>query len=488
MTWKRLRPVVSGLGTLLTGFVVLALVDNPEGAMDQLLTISIVAAAIALIRWRPRSAYLPALLALAVLQWPLVAPDDSIAAALKGRSYSLLKAAEGTAMAGKMESAAQLYERAIRLNPRNAKAWAASAALDLAMGRASVAHQKADVAVALFGQPYLALARFRSDNSRNMALYVAGKSAAEMGDFDEAMAGLSQAAQTDPENGLVHWEMAGLYARDGQWEEALRAYERVIADAGSVERTMVADAYRFRGEALFQLGRMNEAMASLQVALGRNPSDAMARLDLGAIKLSLGWINEAIIDLEAAKAALAAGGDPAKAQAEGLLNYAYQAIYLDYAGRGKALLDSGDYAAAIPWLKKALPLASASQQVELEMGIGRAYWELGRYEESISAYRASAAVDPDNPRALHSLSWALGACGQFDEAEKNIRKAISLYPKSDPDLGSAHGVLGLILEITGRKDQARLEYLAALLLNPNDAKAMANLQRVQASQAKSGGQ
>jgi tetratricopeptide (TPR) repeat protein len=476
------------LGTLLTGFVLLALIDGPEGAVDQLPTISILAVAIGLIRWRPRSGYLPALLAMAILQWPLVVPDDSIAAALTGRSYGLLKTAEQAAMSGQVEPAAKLYERAIRLNPRNAKAWAASAALDLAMGKPDVAHQKADVAVTLFGQPYVTLARHRSDNTLNMALYVAGKSAVENGDFDEARARLTQGAQADPGNGLVHWELAALYARGDQWEEALKAYERVITLAGSVDRTMVAQAYRFRGEALFRLGRPGDAITSLQVSLGRNPTDAVTRLDLGAVKMSLGRINEAVIDLEAARAALKASGDPAGAQADGLLNFAFQSIYADYAGRGKALLDSGDFAAAIPWLRRALPLASRSQQAELQMGIGRACWELGRYEESIAAYQASVEAAPGNPRALHNLGWALGASGQFQEAEDKVRKAISLYPKGDPELSSAHSLLGLILEVTGRREQARLEYLAALLLDPSNAKALTNLQRVQASQVKPGGQ
>lgn len=478
MTSRWSKALFSAAGAVLVGFTLLALVDGPEGALDQLLTLAVMAVAIGAARLRPRLAYIPALFALLIIQWPLVAPNDAVAAALTGRSNGLILAAERTAASGGVDEARRLLDRAVRANPRNARAKATSAALYLAMGQADQAYGLASAALGDYQRPNFTIARTRPDRSKQVALYVAGKAAAELGYVDDAMVRLTQAALADPENGLIHWELAGLYARAGLWDEAVRAYERVISLAGSIDRATLAQAYRLRGEALVRLGRLDEAAFSLRTSAARNPADGLARLDLGAVKLARGQVTEAMADLREARDILRAAGDQAAAQADQLLDQACQFLYRTYAARGQELVKAGDYAAARQWLNRALALAPWSEQAELKLYLGQADWGLGRYDEALAIYREAARLAPHNPRTRHSLGWALGAVGQFEEAEDEVKAAISMYPPGAPELPSAHSLLGVIYELTGRRQAARAEYLLALSLDPSDARARSNLERV----------
>ncbi len=473
-----LKGLLSAVGALLTGFILLALIDGPEGAADQLLTLIIVAAAIGAARARPKSAYLPALLALLILQWPLAAPGDQLALALAGRSEVLLQAGEKAVAAGQIEAGAALMDRAMRANPRSGKVKATAAALKLAEGRTADAFALGNAALKDYEHPTFKIARTRRDGTRNVALYVAGKAAADLGYNDEAMALLTQAVLVDPENGAIHWEMAGLFARDGLWKEAADAYQRVIANAGSVDRGLVVQAYRLWGEALVRLGRLDEAMTALKTSVDRNPGDAMARLDLGAVKMAQGRVTEAMADLRAASDGLRAEGNPAAAQAEQLLSQANDYIYQGYAAKGRERLNSGDYQGAIRWFKKALALAPEKDTAELDLNLAQAHWQLQLYDQSLEYYREAVAVAPLSPRARHSLGWALGATGQFKEAEAEVKLAIAFYSSGAPELPAAHSLLGLIYEVSGKREAARTEYLTALSLDPNDGRARANLDRV----------
>lgn len=478
MTRDWLKGLLSAVGALFTGFILLALVDGPEGAADQLLTLGILATAIGAARARPKSAYLPALLALLILQWPLAAPTDGLALALSGHSEVLLQAGQKAVAAGQIETGEALLDQAMQANPRSGKAMAVVAALKLAEGRTVEAYELGKAALDAYQRPTFTVARTRPDGTRNVALYVVGKAAADLGYNDEAMTLLTQAVVVDPENGAIHWEMAGLFARDGLWQEAADAYERVIANAGSIDRSLVVQSYRLRGEALIRLGRLDEALTALKTSADRNPSDAMARLDLGAVKMAQGRVAEAMADLQAARDGLRAEGNPAAVQAEQLLNQANAYIYQGYAAKGRQLAKSGDYQAAIRWFKKALAMAPSRDRAELDLNLADAYWQLKQYDQSLAYYHEAVAVAPLSPRARHSLGWALGATGQFAEAEDQVKLAIALYSSGAPELPAAHSLLGLIYEITGQREAARTEYMTALTLDPNDARARTNLDRV----------
>ncbi|MHB8757914.1 MAG: tetratricopeptide repeat protein [Bacillota bacterium] len=478
MTRNWLKSLLSAVDTLLTGFILLALIDGPEGAADQLLTLTIVAAAIGVARAWPKSAYLPVLLALLILQWPLAAPGDPLALALAGRSEVLLQAGEKAVAAGQVEAGAALLDQAMRANPRSGKAKATSAALKLAEGQTPEAYELGKSALRDYQHPTFTVARTMRDGSRNMALYVAGKAAADLGYNDEAMTLLTQAAVVDPENGAIHWEMAGLFARDGLWTQAADAYQRVIAHAGTVDRGLVVQSYRLWGEALVRLGRLDEAATALKTSVDRNPGDAMARLDLGAVKMAQGRVSEAMADLRAARDGLRAEGNAAAAQAEQLLSLANDFIYQGYEAKGRERLNSRDYQGALRWFKKALALAPAKDVAELDLNLAEAHWQLQLYDQALAYYHEAVAIAPLSPRARHSLGWALGATGQFKEAEAQVKLAIALYVPGAPELPAAHSLLGLIYEVAGSREAARTEYLTALSLDPSDNRARTNLDRV----------
>jgi tetratricopeptide (TPR) repeat protein len=80
---------------------------------------------------------------------------------------------------------------------------------------------------------------------------------------------------------------------------------------------------------------------------------------------------------------------------------------------------------------------------------------------------------PDDIQGLAHLGSCLSALGRFEEAEPYLRRAVE--GQDDP---ISHYNLGLLLATTGRLDEARRSYEAALARDPAHADARGNLASV----------
>ena len=87
---------------------------------------------------------------------------------------------------------------------------------------------------------------------------------------------------------------------------------------------------------------------------------------------------------------------------------------------------------------------------------------------AIKDYREAAGLDPQSAQVLLSLGRSLIGANQLQEAETVLRRSLAIAP----DLIEAHENLALVLERLQKKDEAKLEWDAALKLKPNSVVAL----------------
>lgn len=85
-----------------------------------------------------------------------------------------------------------------------------------------------------------------------------------------------------------------------------------------------------------------------------------------------------------------------------------------------------------------------------------------RYEEALRYVEQAHAQKPDDPAILDSMGWALYRLERYDEALGYLRRAAEQLPH-DPEI-AAH--LGEVLWVSGRQQQAREVWAAALKIAP----------------------
>jgi predicted O-linked N-acetylglucosamine transferase (SPINDLY family) len=108
---------------------------------------------------------------------------------------------------------------------------------------------------------------------------------------------------------------------------------------------------------------------------------------------------------------------------------------------------------------------------EVHSNLGNALREKGRLDEAAAAYRNAIAIRPDYAPAHCGLGYVLKSAGHIDQAISCYRQAIAL----DPDFPEALNNLGNALGDIGQVDEAIGVYRRAISLKPNFAAAHSNL-------------
>jgi type IV pilus assembly protein PilF len=70
----------------------------------------------------------------------------------------------------------------------------------------------------------------------------------------------------------------------------------------------------------------------------------------------------------------------------------------------------------------------ASEIAQANVRLGAAYMEEGDFETALNRLERARRADPQYPAAYHMLGLLHQRLGQFDEAERNFRRALSLAP------------------------------------------------------------
>ena len=189
------------------------------------------------------------------------------------------------------------------------------------------------------------------------------------GQWHEASRCCERVIAIDPGHVEARYNHGAAQASLGQFQRAAEAFEHVVKlDPG------FADAWAGLTDALIALGKTAEAEPSCRRLLELRP-DAMVRFRLGRVLQQLGRPVEARVQFESAIAM-----DPAFADAHGHL--------------------------------------------------GSVCADLGLWSDAIRAFNCVLDLDPRNLSALVNLAVALRANGHADEAAAVCRKALALHPDS----------------------------------------------------------
>lgn len=235
--------------------------------------------------------------------------------------------------------------------------------------------------------------------------------------LEQALAFLERAAQQRPRWSRVPLLAAGIYERQGRYEEALERYRDAV-DMGETSAT----AYRRFIQLLAKQGQLDEAQERMQQLdqLGKDLSSDLERLR-GGVLANVGQLDQA---LEHARTAAA---------------------------------DSEDHADHL-WLGR---LAAGMGQREKAAGNEEAAKRL--WDEAERAFRRAVELAKDASDAQLSLVQFYVGTGQRDLAVAQLEPIKEHVPEEQLPL-----VLASAYELVGEPTQAEPQYLAAVKAKPRD--------------------
>jgi tetratricopeptide (TPR) repeat protein len=314
--------------------------------------------------------------------------------------------------------------------------------------------------------------------------------------------------------------------RQGRLSEAEAAWRDVLRLHPSD-----ADACAHLGLLEARQEHYSEAISLYRKALAIQPSMPGVRLNLGLAQFKSGELKEAITTFSLLLRSERAGSPEAQ-RLTALIGMAHYGL--------------GEYAAAIPFLKKAaasdpanpgfrMALAqsclSASQfqcvldvyeellklnagSAEAEMLVGEALDETQNHEGAIEHFRAAVKADPALPNVHFGLGYLLWTQDNFPEAARELQAEVANVPGNaqalayladseihtgkpqealplaekaiqiDPSIERAHIDLGILYGDNGRPDDAVREFTAAIKLAPDDQEPHWRLARLYQSMGK----
>ena len=290
---------------------------------------------------------------------------------------------------GRREEAIGCLDRALAIDPRDARAW----------------------------------------NNKGVALYGLGR-------HEEAINCYEQALEIDPRDAPAWFNKGDVLRALGRREEAIACYDKTLAIDPRLERAWV-----HKGNTFHALGRHEEAINCCAQALMINPRDVVAWNNKGTALDALGRREEAINCYNQALAidpgyALPWDGKGcalyALSRHEEAINCYDQALAIDsrnaitWANKSAALDALGRREEAIECLDQALEIDPRDAVAWNNKGLALA--ALDRREEAIGCYEQALAIRPRYALAWYSKALSKDALGRRREAALSYREFIELAP------------------------------------------------------------
>jgi predicted O-linked N-acetylglucosamine transferase (SPINDLY family) len=252
----------------------------------------------------------------------------------------------------------------------------------------------------------------------------------------------------------------------GQADRAELLYRRVLA-----QTPLHSDAMFLLSSLAVSSGRLEEAAALLERAARVDPNNAFYLSSLGDVYRCLGRSQEAVARL---LMAVARKPDFAEAVFNLALTFEEQAD-VDAAAEcyERALeLDPSSAQAADRLLSlrgKRKPVRTRSQESgvnpsELMAALGETLRLAGQTDDAAAWYRVALKLDPQMANAHTALGAIHAAAGRFDEAVDHFRRALAI----DENFRQARAFLATALDESGRLDEAQAMYRQTVALYPDD--------------------
>jgi tetratricopeptide (TPR) repeat protein len=139
--------------------------------------------------------------------------------------------------------------------------------------------------------------------------------------------------------------------------------------------------------------------------------------------------------------------------------------------------NKGDFEAAAKGFEAAIE--KAPNLAEIRVNLALAYLRLNRMPDAVAQLEKAASIAPDDPKVLFQLGGAYIDMKEFDKAIAAFEKGLSKPAAAgDPVVYEARISLASLYFSTGKIDEARQAYEAALAANPTGAAAKLGLGKV----------
>ena len=311
------------------------------------------------------------------------------------------------------------------------------------------------------------------------AVNLLGVIAYQSGRHDEAVLLIKKAIRANPGDATYHYNLGLSYRALQQTGEAIASYQQALK-----LQPRYADALNNLGVLLREQGRLDEAVACYRKVAALNPGHLDALSNLAAALREQGHADEALTWCRQALTlapdhVLALGNLGAllndRAQHAEAIACSQRALAIDahcfdaHNNLGAALEALGRLEEAAPCYHQALALRP--QSAKLHFNLGRLLQKQGRPDDAIAAFKQSLRYDPAFSEAYNSAGAALLGQGWLGEALAFLEAALE---SGGPRAGTLAN-LGATLLNQGKLDQAIGVLREALLLDPDQPVAQANL-------------
>jgi tetratricopeptide (TPR) repeat protein len=386
---------------------------------------------------------------------------------------------------GKTEQAIETYKQAIRLDPKNEKAYLRISNLlgesgkdDEQLALLYSAHAlipaSAEIARSLMDRLYLEqryedqikVGREFSALNPDDAMVQAGIGEAyfSLKRYNDAIAALERAVALDSKLDDVLHDLGLAYRLAGRYQEAVITMRKILDRPQSEFRNQ---AWLEMFTNLERLGQISEAGAEIDKELRQNPGSPYALFARADIRQSQNKLEDAIADLKQALA-LATSSD--------LRTQIYFSMTNTY-------MKMSRFSDVIEMANKALEIASETDGYEdirfiCLHDLAVAYGRTSRCDKAWDAFEKAISLRPDDMSIYNNLAICLKEAGHLQDAERAVRYSVKLAPDQWP----ARYNLSLILLDQGRFPEAETELNECLRLGGKDWKVYLNYGRMRLQQ------
>jgi len=295
---------------------------------------------------------------------------------------------------GRHEEARAAAQRAMQLKPALGRAHA-NLSLDRFDPRSSAAASAAREKLGVSRDMTV------SDESA-LAHYNLGLAFRQKGYLAEALREYRLAQDRGEDRALVTQAMAEVHLLQGDGAAAAPLYERLVQDTPESPKL-----WNERGVALHQLGRLDEACASYERAVGVDNRYALALNNLGVARAQAG-------DLDASVDAFQRAMQEQPTFIKARLNLAL------------LLFRQREFQLCLEAYRHVLRLEA--EHVVAWNGVGLVLSALRKFDDARNAFARAIEAKPDYAEARYNLSFALSNLGDFEGALRETKRALELDP------------------------------------------------------------
>jgi tetratricopeptide (TPR) repeat protein len=262
----------------------------------------------------------------------------------------------------------------------------------------------------------------------------------DKGKVDEAIESHHRAIAIDPKFAPAHYGLGNALRDKGKVDEAIECYQRAIAIDPKF-----AGPHNNLGVMLKDRGKVDEAISCYRRAIAIDPKHAQAHSNLGVAMKTKGKVNEAIACFKKAidndsKDALAhynlGNALRDKDRVEQAIECYQTAIAIDpkytmaHHALGVAFHSKGEVDNAITSFKKALIIDSRDAKTHYNLGVS--LFSKGKVDDAIACFKGAIELDAEIAHFHGALGQALMQRAEFVEAEKALRRSLTLFPLGHP--------------------------------------------------------